>query len=75
MATVKAWKVGQPGAPAYPDDLETSVLQGYLGELLAGLIAENYAPHGRRWIVPAFLFRGHQAAFQALERQLIQASS
>src|SRR6266446_1174070 len=22
MATVKAWKVGQPGAPAYPDDFE-----------------------------------------------------
>lgn len=41
----------------YPEGLQTSVLQGYLGELLAGLIAENYQPHGRAWVVPAFLFR------------------
>jgi hypothetical protein len=54
---------------AYPDELHTSVLQGYLGELLAGVIAENYRPHGRAWLVPAFLFRGHNAAFEELERQ------
>jgi hypothetical protein len=53
----------------YPHGLHTSVLQGYLGELLAGLIAENYDPHGRPWIVPAFLFRGHLAAQQDLERR------
>jgi hypothetical protein len=62
------------GAPSlgwlrYPQDLHTSVLQGYLGELLAGLIAENYEPHGRGWTVPAFLFRGHLAAYQDLERR------
>jgi hypothetical protein len=53
----------------YPDALHTSVLQGYLGELLAGLVAENYEPHERPWLVPAFLFRGHSAAFEELERQ------
>jgi hypothetical protein len=53
----------------YPQGLHTSVLQGYLGELLAGLIAENYHPHGRPWVVPAFLFRGHLAAQQDLERR------
>jgi hypothetical protein len=53
----------------YPEALHTSVLQGYLGELLAGLIAENYQPHGRRWAVPAFLFRGHLVAYQDLERR------
>jgi len=45
------------------------VLQGYLGELLAGLVAENFSPHERTWLVPAFLFRGHSAAFEELERQ------
>jgi len=58
-----------PGWLPYPDALHTSVLQGYLGEMLAGLIAENYRPHGRTWRVPAFLFRGHQAAYQDLERR------
>lgn len=53
----------------YPDGLHTSVLQGYFGEMLAGVIAENYQPHGRMWAVPAFLFRGHQAAYQELERR------
>jgi hypothetical protein len=37
--------------------------------LLAGLLAENYKPHGRRWSVPAFLFRGHLPAYQDLERR------
>lgn len=59
----------RPGYAEYPERLHTTVLQGYLGELLAGLIAENHNPHGRAWIVPAFLFRGHAAAFQELVRQ------
>lgn len=54
--------------PSFPDDLETTTLQGYLGEVFAGLVAENYLPHRRPWRVPAFLFRGHLSAFQALER-------
>jgi len=63
------------GAPGFPDDLETTTIQGYLGEVMAGLIAETYAPHDREWKVPAFLFRGHQAAFQSLERARQQGSS
>ncbi len=54
---------------SYPDDLHTTTLQGYLGEILAGIVAENYASHERQWEVPAFLFRFHSAAFQALERR------
>jgi hypothetical protein len=61
------------GAPPdwrpYPDGLHTSALQGYMGEVLAGVVAENYQPHGEPWAVPAFLFRGHQAAYQELERR------
>jgi len=53
----------------YPDSLDTRTLQGYLGEILAGLVAENFEPHDRKWQVPAFLFRTHVAAFQALERR------
>lgn len=53
----------------YPDSLDTTTLQGYLGEILAGLIAENFDPHDRHWEVPAFLFRTHTATFQALERR------
>jgi hypothetical protein len=58
-----------PRALRYPDSLHTLVLQGYLGELLAGLISENYRPHAREWRVPLFLFRGHLAAHQELERR------
>lgn len=53
----------------YPDALHTTVLQGHLGELLGGLVAENYAPHERVWTVPAFLFRHHYTAFEELERR------
>ncbi len=60
---------GLPDSRPYPDGLHTSALQGYLGEVLAGVVAENYQPHGESWVVPAFLFRGHQAAYQELERR------
>jgi hypothetical protein len=53
----------------YPDDLATTTLQGYLGEVFAGLIAENFEPHDLAWSVPAFLFRTHSAAAQTLERR------
>lgn len=64
--------IGQPPPPAsvtYPADLHTTTLQGYLGEIMAGVVAENFAPHAREWEVPAFLFRAHVGAFQALERR------
>jgi hypothetical protein len=65
-------ETGLPGELPYPDGLHTVTLQGYLGEIMAGLVAVNYKPHGRTWEVPAFLFRFDTAAVQALEgrRQL-----
>jgi hypothetical protein len=61
--------VGDPLRVVYPDDLDTITLQGYFGEVVAGLVMENYEPHGKQWIVPAFLFRNHVAGVQALERR------
>jgi hypothetical protein len=60
-----------PDAPTldYPDGLHTYTLQGHLGEIAAGLVAEIFEPHGRRWTVPAYLFRFHTAAQQMLERR------
>jgi hypothetical protein len=48
--------------------LPTTTLQGYLGEILAGIVAENYDPHGREWTVPGFTFRFDQDA----ETQMIR---
>ncbi|WP_445152482.1 hypothetical protein [Baekduia sp. Peel2402] len=61
--------VADPDVVVYPDDLDTITLQGYLGEFLAGLVAENHSPHGGPWTVPAFLFSDHSAAMQSLERR------
>jgi hypothetical protein len=61
--------LARPDVQVFPDGLDTSTLQGYLGEVLAGLVAENHEPHGMDWSVPAFLFRGHVAGAQALERR------
>ena len=61
--------VADPITRVYPDDLDTITVQGYLGEIFAGLIAENYEPHGEAWTVPAFLFGGHILAKQTLERR------
>lgn len=61
--------VANPSTYVYPDDLDTITLQGYLGEVIAGLVAENFEPHGTEWTVPAFLFRHHSAGSQALERR------
>jgi hypothetical protein len=64
--------LGQPIDPAsgYPQDLHVSTLMGYLGEVMAGLIAEHKDVHGAgAWMIPAFFFRFHQAAFHKLERR------
>lgn len=55
----------------YPHGLHTLTLQGYLGEILAGVIAENFDPHDVRWEVPGFLFRFHAVALEGLDRRLL----
>jgi len=56
-------------AADFPAVLDLLTLQGYFGEVLAGLIAEYFEPHGEaNWRVPAYLFRGHLAAFHQFER-------
>jgi hypothetical protein len=64
-----------PPGSNYPHGLHTITLQGYLGEILAGLIAENYRPFDLDWEVPVFLFRHHDAAFNQLERQRFLGSA
>jgi hypothetical protein len=49
----------------YPERLHALTLQGYFGEIFAGIVAENFSPFGENnWEVPAFLFRFHHVAFQ-----------
>lgn len=56
-------------APGYPETLHVQTLRGYFGEIFAGLIAEYYQPFGENgWVVPAYLFRFHNLAFEQLER-------
>lgn len=50
--------------------LHTITLQGYLGEILAGVLAENYDSHGRSWEVPGFTFRFDQEAETQIVRYL-----
>jgi hypothetical protein len=52
----------------YPEELDQTTLQGYLGEVLAGLVAEHFSPFAVAWKVPAFLFRFHEDAFNLLAR-------
>jgi hypothetical protein len=51
----------------YPTGLPVTTLKGYLGETLAGIVAEDYHPFDVAWQVPAFLFRYHDDAFYRLE--------
>jgi hypothetical protein len=60
---------GQDPAEGYPEWLPMSTLMGYFGEILAGLVCENYDPlEEMHWKVPAHLFRFHLEAFRYLER-------
>ena len=54
---------------AYPRLLHLNTRKAYFGEIMAGIVAENFAstPPGQ-WRVPVFLFRHHQLAFDQLER-------
>jgi hypothetical protein len=52
----------------YPHRLVDTALQGFFGEIFAGIVAENYAGNDEyEWEVPAYLFRTHVVAFQQLE--------
>ncbi len=56
---------------SYPSTCHQSVLKGYFGELLAGLLAEESSPLGiPDWIVPAFLFRFDLPALGFMDRWL-----
>lgn len=53
----------------YPTKLPKTTLQGYLGEILAGLVIETYGPCSLGgWEVPAHFCRHHNIAFQYLEK-------
>jgi len=55
-------------AYGYPHKLNIIALQGFFGEILTGIIAENYEMFGSAaWEVPVYLFRAHITAFQQLE--------
>jgi hypothetical protein len=55
-------------AANYPSLLHRVTLQGYFGEVLAGLAIEHWGAHGHMdWAVPAFLFRLHYQEFQHLD--------
>ena len=76
LRTVPGISLSPPGIPegntndpalGYPEKLHINVLKEYFGEILAGLVAENFAPLGEDdWSVPAYLFRFHDAALQNL---------
>ena len=56
-------------AEGYPERLHPITLQGYFGEVFAGLVAQEFSPFDEDgWQVPAFLFRFHMVAFQQLDR-------
>ncbi|MDJ0799304.1 MAG: DEAD/DEAH box helicase [Calothrix sp. MO_167.B12] len=52
----------------YPESLNIITLQGYFGEIFAGIVAENFSHFGYDdWEVPAFMFRFHLVELQNLE--------
>ena len=52
----------------YPERLDQTTLQGYLGEVLTDGVAEHLSPCAVDWKVPAFLCRFHEDAFNLLAR-------
>ncbi len=61
---------GTPVDPAYgyPHKFGMTVLQGFFGEIFAGIVAEHFASDEvHKWEVPVYLFRTHVVAFQQLE--------
>jgi hypothetical protein len=63
-------KHGEQDDPAYgyPHKLDIVTLQGFFGEILTGIIAENFEIFkSTNWKMPVYLFRTHVTAFQQLE--------
>jgi hypothetical protein len=55
-------------AVGYPERLHIDTLKGYLGEILAGIVAETLSPHDiDDWKVPGFPLALHDIAFDQLE--------
>jgi hypothetical protein len=55
-------------AANFPAQLHISTLQGYFGEILAGMAIEHWgACDNTDWAIPAFLFRIHVVGFQHLD--------
>jgi hypothetical protein len=53
----------------YPHKFNDTTLQGFFGEIIAGIIAEYYIKNDKsEWEVPVYLFRTHIVAFQQLEQ-------
>lgn len=53
----------------YPQKLPRTALQGYLGEILGGLVIETFGACAiNTWEIPAHLCRHHNVAFQYLEK-------
>jgi hypothetical protein len=52
----------------YPRHCDALTMQGFFGEIIAGLAAELYFPARTRWYVPAFAFYEHSLLFQELVR-------
>lgn len=63
-------KINTKSDPAfgYPEKLNIKVLQGFFGDILAGIILENNTILGEsEWQVPVHLFRSHDVLFSQLE--------
>lgn len=65
----------QRALPSYPNDMPLKTKKGFFGEALCGMFTEaSEIVGGDKWIVPAFLFRLHQAAEEHLHRLMIGES-
>lgn len=54
---------GDTPLPTYPNSLPSRTQRGLFGEVITGLVVENYELVGKHdWVVPIFLFRHHEDA-------------
>lgn len=56
-------------AKGYPEVFDEITLMGYFGEILTGLLVQEFNPFGiSGWTIPAYLFRYHGDEFRHLEK-------